>query len=57
MPRIEETPRPTWKEIHNMIYENLFTACPEKIEHIKEEINKILEERPHVCKTNKRNND
>lgn len=46
-----------WKEIHNMIYENLFTACPENIERIKEEINKILEERPHVCKTDKRDND
>lgn len=34
-----------WKEIYNMIYENLFTACPENIERIKEEINKILNEK------------
>lgn len=46
-----------WKEIQNMIMENLFYAVPEEVEHIKEEVAKILEERRNVCETDKRNND
>lgn len=38
-----------WKEIQNMIMENLFYAVPEEVEHIKEEVTKILEERKNVC--------
>ena len=42
-----------WKEIQNMIMENLFYAVPEEVEHIKEEVNKILEEKRNVCETDK----
>lgn len=58
MPRIsmsgQEKSNHDWKEIQNMIYENLFYSVPEEVEHIKEEVTKILEERKNVCETNKR---
>lgn len=58
MPRIsmsgQERSNYDWKDIQNMIYENLFYAVPEEVEHIKEEVNKILEEKRNVCETDKR---
>ena len=62
MPRIsmsgQERSNHDWKEIQNMIYENLFYAVPEEVEHIKEEVNKILEEeRKNVREIDKRNDD
>jgi len=58
MPRIsmsgQEKSKHDWKEIQNMIYENLFYSVPEEVEHIKEEVTKILEERKNVCEANKR---
>ena len=41
-----------WKEIQNLILENLFESIPEEVEHIKDEVNKILEEaKKNVCET------
>ena len=61
MPRIsmsgQERSKHDWKEIQNMIMENLFYSVPEEVEHIKEEVTKILEERKNVCETDKRNDD
>lgn len=61
MPRIsmsgQEQSKHDWKEIQNMIMENLFYSVPEEVEHIKEEVTKILEERKNVCETDKRNDD
>lgn len=63
MPRINmsgqerRNPPHDWKEIQNMIYENLFYSVPEEVEHIKDEVNKILEERKNVREIDKRNND
>lgn len=56
MPRIsmsgQERSNHDWKEIQNMIMENLFYAVPEEVEHIKEEVSKILEEaKKNVCET------
>ena len=57
MPRIsmsgQEKSNHDWKEIQNMIMENLFYSVPEEVEHIKEEVTKILEERKNVCETDK----
>ena len=61
MPRIsmsgQEKSKHDWKEIQNMIMENLFYSVPEEVEHIKEEVAKFLEERKNVCETDKRDND
>ncbi len=58
MPRIsmsgQERSNHDWKEIQNMIMENLFYAVPEEVEHIKEEVNKILEEKRNVCEIDER---
>ena len=56
MPRIsmsgQERSNHDWKEIQNMIMENLFESIPEEVEHIKDEVNKILEEaKKNVCET------
>ena len=62
MPRIsmsgQERSKHDWKEIQNLILENLFESIPEEVEHIKEEVTKILEEKKkNVCETDKRDND
>ena len=45
-----------WKEIQNLIFENLYESIPEEVEHIKKEVTKILEEKKkNVCETDKRN--
>ena len=59
MPRIsmsgQERSNHDWKDIQNMIMENLFESIPEEVEHIKDEVNKILEEaKKNVCETDKR---
>ena len=56
MPRIsmsgQERSNHDWKDIQNMIMENLFESIPEEVEHIKDEVNKILEEaKKNVCET------
>lgn len=56
MPRIsmsgQEKSNHDWKEIQNLILENLFESIPEEVEHIKDEVNKILEEaKKNVCET------
>lgn len=56
MPRIsmsgQERSNHDWKEIQNLILENLFESIPEEVEHIKDEVNKILEEaKKNVCET------
>ena len=57
MPRVEEKERPTWHDLQNMIFENLFFPNLEEVEKLRVEVNKFVEERRNVCKADKRDND
>jgi hypothetical protein len=57
MPRIEETPKPTWDDLRDMVMISLFNSTPVEEEQLNKEIKILIEERKHVCETNKRDND
>lgn len=58
MPKIEETPRPTWNELRDLVMISIFNSPPVEEEQLKKEIKILIEEeRKHVCETDKRNND
>lgn len=58
MPRIEETPRPTWNELRDLVMISLFNSTPSEEEQLNKEIKDLIEEeRKNVRKTDKRDND
>lgn len=62
MPRIsmsgQERSRHDWKEIQNMIMENLFDPLPSEEERLNKEIKDLIEEaKKNVCEIDKRNDD
>lgn len=60
MPRVEidDTPKPTWQDLQDLIMISLFNSTPSEEEQLNKEIKILIEEeRKHVRETDKRDND
>ena len=57
MPRIEidNTPKPTWHDLQDLIMMSLFNSTPNEEEQLRQEIKDLIEEaKKNVCEINKR---